>query len=67
MGGFNVSFFFLFFRKVSCERILQGHHEAISLSILIMRHGRSHCFPDPWADLESRAPLRIPRNYPVVV
>ena len=23
--------------------------------------------PDPWADLESRTPLRVPRNYPIVV
>ena len=23
--------------------------------------------PDPWADLESRSPLRVPRNYPIVV
>ena len=23
--------------------------------------------PDPWADLESRTPLRVPRNYPILV
>ena len=23
--------------------------------------------PDPWEDLESRSPLRAPRNYPIVV
>ena len=23
--------------------------------------------PDPWEDLESRTPLRVPRNYPIVV
>ena len=23
--------------------------------------------PDPWENLESRSPLRVPRNYPVVV
>ena len=24
-------------------------------------------YPDPWEDLESRTPLRVPRNYPIVV
>ena len=24
-------------------------------------------YPDPWDDLESRSPLRVPRNYPKVV
>ena len=24
-------------------------------------------YPDPWADLESRSPLRGPRNYPIIV
>ena len=23
--------------------------------------------PDPWEDLENRSPLRVPRNYPIVV
>ena len=43
-------------------------HNQISLhfDLLAFQEKVQH-YPDPWADLESRTPLRVPRNYPIVV
>ena len=49
------------------NRKAEWHDEAYWQTARNLHHSNRHPYPDPWADLESRTPLRDARNYPIIV